>query len=724
MRSAAVNEFEQQFLVESRELAEQATEGLLALEQAPQDGDRLSAVFRAFHTLKGGAAIMEFAAMERVMHAAEDVLSEARSGKRPLTAALVGQCLAYLDLVLQWLDTLEQTGQFPTDTAGQAGKLNQRFGNVGAEAPSARDWMTDMLGRNPALRGRARSAIRYVPAANCFYEAEDPIGRMSLLPDLLAFDLQPREAWPSLDDFDPFNCNLILTALSAASVEDANAHMRGCLGACQIEPVGASLPAAVRAVLEAQVALLSEAKVQGLAGRVGSAGRAAANVLRFCDRGDDAELVVGATEASLVAGDVQPLREALVRALSMTTGAAVRAPVVESLQRAEAASRTLRVDAERIDALVRLTGELTIAKNSIGHVARLAREEGGALAGVLQDRHRELEHLINELQRAVLGIRVLPLRTVLQRLPRLVREMSATLGKPVRLEIEGEATEADKAIVEMLFEPLLHIVRNAIDHGVESPAVRTDRGKPAIATVEVRASRKEDQVLIEVSDDGGGIDVERVRGVARERGVVTDEILRTMPEAEVIDLVFAPGFSTAAQVTELSGRGVGLDAVRTAVDRVGGRVAIDSRAGVGTTVRFTLPFSLMMTSVMTVQAGGQMFGLPLEAVVETVRVPRGAIAGVGAAHAFVLRDRTIPVIELAPAPGAGESLEAAGDAIVVIAALAGQMIGIRVDQLGERMEVILKPLEGLLAGTPGISGTTLLGDGRVLLVLDLGEMLQ
>lgn len=730
-----MNEFERQFLIESREFAEQATEGLLALEHSPHAVEHLDAVFRAFHTLKGGAGIVEFAAMERVMHAAEDVLTAARSGKQPLTPELVGQCLACIDLVLQWLDTLERSGQLPSDADGQANSMLQRHLGPDSAIPGARDWVTDMLGRNLEVRARARSAIRYVPAPDCFYEGEDPLERMSSLPDLLAFDLEPVNEWPAVDDLDPFTCNLILTALSAASVQGVSAHMKDHSGACEIQPVGAHgtgsiegtsapLPPDVYAVLEAQVALLGELKPHDFAGRVGSAGRTSANVLRFCGRAHDAELLVAATEASLVSNTGEPLVAALAQVLSPAP-AAVGAPAVESTKRPEGASRTLRVDAERIDALVRLTGELTIAKNSIGHVVKLAKEDGAHLAAILKDRHGVLEHLISELQRAVLGLRVLPLRSVLQRLPRLVREMTATLGKPVRLEIEGEATEADKAIVEMLFEPLLHVVRNAIDHGIESAAVRADRGKPAIATVQIRASREADQVVIEVSDDGGGIDVERVRGVATQRGVVTEEILRTMTENDIIELVFAPGFSTATRVTELSGRGVGLDAVRTAVERIGGRVTLDSHVAMGTTLRFSLPFSLMMTPVMTVEAGGQMFGLPLDAVVETVCVPTETIAGVGAAHAIVLRDRTIPVIELAQALGKGEKLEAGdADALIVIAAVAGQLIGIHVDRLGERMEVILKPLEGLLAGTPGISGTTLLGDGRVLLVLDLGEMLR
>jgi two-component system, chemotaxis family, sensor kinase CheA len=418
---------------------------------------------------------------------------------------------------------------------------------------------------------------------------------------------------------------------------------------------------------------------------------------------------------------LEPLRNSITQLLSSTP---VVAEIAKTSAKPEAAAKTLRIEAARVDALVRLTGELTVAKNAAGHVAKLAQEEGNALAGVLKERHSVLSRLIAELQESVLAMRVLPLRSVLQRFPRVVREMSANLGKPLKLEIEGEDTEADKAIVEMLFEPLLHIVRNAMDHGIESPGERAARGKSSTARILIRAARQGDQVLLEISDDGGGIDVERVREVAKARGIATEDELRSMSEMDIIDLVFAAGFSTATKVTELSGRGVGLDAVRTAVERIGGRVSVESRAGHGTIVRFSLPFSVMMTHVMTVEAGGQMFGVPLDAIVETVSVPRTAIKGIGAAQAIVLRNRTIPVFDLASVLALREAARDETSATIVIAAVAGHLGGLQVARIGERLEVILKPLDGLLSGMPGITGTTLLGDGRVLLVLDIGELLQ
>jgi two-component system, chemotaxis family, sensor kinase CheA len=734
-----VNDFLQQFLLESRELIDQASDGLLGLERSDREADRLDAVFRAFHTLKGGAGIVEFPAMERVMHAAEDVLNDARSGKRPLTTGLVGQCLACLDRVLQWLDMLEQTGELPSIGDEQVEQLVSRLAATGGEPSAAglnatnttrQSWVAAILQRYPSVHAEVLTAIQFIPDTDCFYRGEDPVGRFTALPGLLALELEPVTAWAPLDSLDPFASNLILTALSASSLRDVSAYMEGHTGECEILPVvpdgvSASEPALrqqARDVLEAQVALLGGEDPESIVGRVGSAGLTAANVLRFCGRVADTTMLAQATERSLRDNTVQPLREAIARVLGLEVP--VRSDATESAQRVDVAPRTLRVDSARIDALVRLTGELTVAKNSLGHVASLARASNDSVAGVLKNHHGVLERLVGELQRSVLAMRVLPLRSVLQRFPRVLREMAASLGKSVELGIEGDDTEADKAIVEMLFEPLLHVVRNAVDHGVETPDERLARGKPPVASLQIRAARQGDRIHIEVSDDGGGIDVDRVRAVARERGVANDDALRAMTEADIVDLVFTPGFSTAAKVTGLSGRGVGMDAVRSAVERVGGRVSLESRRGQGTTVKLSLPFSVMMTHVMTVEAGDQMFGIPLDVVVETVRVARENITGVGAAHATVLRDRTIPVFELARVLGVSREMRAEAEAVIVVTAFAGQLGGIQVDRLGERMEVMLEPLAGLLAATPGIVGTTLLGDGRVLLVLDIGELLQ
>jgi two-component system chemotaxis sensor kinase CheA len=737
-----MNEFVEQFLIEARELVQQSTDDLLALEADPADRERLDSAFRAFHTLKGGAGIVEFGAMVTAMHAAEDLLAEVRAGAIDVTPALVGESLGCVDLVVQWLDDIQQGGELPPD-AGQAAdamvarlrRVRQSAPEVTASAAPQDDWLGALRASNAGAFQAALTAVRFAPDADSFLKGDDPLARMADLPGLLALRLAPSGAWPTLAELDPFECRLVLTALSGETAEQVGpwaAQLEGDVEVRSLQPGAgadaAGLGAPAQALIEAQVLLLGEGGDDGFVGRVASAGRVGVNLLRREGQPAQAEGVERMLAASLATRDAGPLAAALQRVLAgepadgaPATAQEEAAPLREAR---EAAVRVLRVDVERIDALVKLAGELTVAKNALGHAAALANRDADpkSLAVMLKNQHAVFERLALQLQRAVLNLRVLPVRQVFQRFPRLVREMAAGLGKPAALALHGEDVEADKAIVEALFEPLLHVLRNAVDHGVEGAEARAAAGKPLTALIQLRAARLGEHVVIEVADDGRGVDVGRVRRLAAERGVATREALAAMSDADAVDLIFAPGFSTAEDVTSLSGRGVGMDAVRTAVAQLGGRVEVESRAGAGTTVRLTLPFAVVMSRVLTVEAGGQAFGVPLDTLVETLRVPRERILPLGAGAAFVLRERTVPLIALAASLGTARAPASGGAANVVVADVAGHWVALEVDRVGERMDVMLKPMEGLLAGMPGVAGTTLLGDGRVLIVLDLEEL--
>jgi two-component system chemotaxis sensor kinase CheA len=489
---------------------------------------------------------------------------------------------------------------------------------------------------------------------------------------------------------------------------------------------GAVLSAEAIAVLEEQLRVAAQEAPEGFPGRVGSAGQVAAHVLRRAGLETAARTIVEATRRSQHDGDPAAFADA-IRSVLGGPIASASAPTANGFvdTAPRAALRALRVDVERIDALVNLAGELTVAKNAIGHTTRRALDgaDRDTLARALKDQYAVLDRQVGALQRSVLALRVLPMSHVFQRFPRLAREIAGDLGKSVRLLTEGETTEADKAIVEALFEPLLHVLRNAVDHGVEPEAERRAAGKPPTATIRLRAGRDGEHVIVEVADDGRGIDIANLREIAARRDIVAAGELAAMTDEAVLDLIFAPGFSTAETVTALSGRGVGMDAVRSAVARMGGQVAVKSQPGAGTSVVFTLPFTLMMLRVMTVEASGQVFGIPLSAVIETTSLPRERISRIGAGWAFVLRDHAVPVLRLSEAldlpdrSGAGT-----GEARVVLITVDGQTSALEVDAFGEWMDVMLKPMEGLLAGVNGLAGTTLLGDGRVLIVLDPREL--
>jgi two-component system chemotaxis sensor kinase CheA len=735
-------------------------------------------VFRGFHTLKGAAGIVDFAAMGRLLHAAEEALAAVRAGFRAVSGELISACLACLDQVTRWLDAVAATGEIPAAPADAARDLVARFtdwdhpvtaltGSMPAApavtATRAPGWYAPFMARHRSGQHRACTALRYNPAADCFLRGEDPLAVIARLPDLLAIELTPRQEWPALDDLDPFRCDLVITALTACSTDEVNAILRA--GMREPEAAGElevwSVPSATiqheaLAVLEEQARLAANDVAEGLAGRLASAGVVAANVLRRSGWPDAANTVSAAARTAQAEGSGATFIAALRAVLDhsrldhsrrdhsrrdqsgLDRTERSREPVPDRVasehprdRSARATtSRALRVDVERIDRLVGLMGELSVAKNAVGHTARLAREAADptALARALKDQHALLDRLVGELQRAVLGIRMLPMRHVFQNFPRLVREMALELGKAVRLDIEGETTEADKATVEALFEPLLHVLRNALDHGIESADERRAAGKPAHASVRLRAARNGDRVIVEVADDGRGIDPAMLRLAAARRGVASTTALEEMSDQAVVELIFSPGFSTSAAVTSLSGRGVGMDAVRSAVTRLGGSVAVTSQPGLGTSVVFTLPFTILMLRVMTVEAGGQLFAVPIDAVIETTRVPRERIARLGAAEAIVLRDRTVPLVRLVDLLDLPRATAADGNASILVASAGGQagveqLCALEVEAFGERMDVMLRPMDGLLAGTSGFAGTTLVGDGGVLIVLDLQELL-
>ena len=289
--------------------------------------------------------------------------------------------------------------------------------------------------------------------------------------------------------------------------------------------------------------------------------------------------------------------------------------------------------------------------------------------------------------------------------------------------MRGDDIEADKAVVDGLFEPLLHVLRNAVDHGIEGAAAREIGGKVPTGRVTLSASREGDQIAIAVADDGPGIDPAKIRQAAKTSGIRSPGVIDGLDDKTTLDLVFAPGLSTASSVTDVSGRGVGMDAVRTAIESLGGRVAINSVLRQGTMVRFTLPQAVVITTVMVVAVGEDEFGVPIDTVVETTRLPADRITPIRSGSAFVMRDRTIPLMQLSGLLGLADSQRVSSDLKVLIVAVGDQRIGIEVGNFAERIDVLLRPMTGLIATMPGILGTALLGDGRVLMILDLPELI-
>lgn len=385
----------------------------------------------------------------------------------------------------------------------------------------------------------------------------------------------------------------------------------------------------------------------------------------------------------------------------------------------EAAGRTLHVDPRRVEALAALVDELVTAKTGLAAVVAMARSgaQPRELADALAAQHGAIDRLVGQAHQRVMALRMAPVRPFLRRFPRVVREMAESLGKDVELAIEGDGVEADRGVVEGLFEPLTHLLRNAVDHGVESPEERRQAGKRPRAVITLSALERSGQLRLTVRDDGRGVDPERIRAVAARRGLIDADRLQAMEDAAVIDLIFLPGFSTAGAVTALSGRGVGMDAIRSAVHRLGGKISVATDPGAGTTVELRLPLTVSLTKVMVVSHADERYGVPMNDVLETLRLRPEQVVAIRAGHAFNWRDQTVPLVPLSSLTGGAPALTD-GDQRVLVVRSGAQAVGLAIDAIEDRLDVAMRPLDGLLAGVPGLAGTTVLGDGQVLMILD------
>ncbi|KRG80437.1 chemotaxis protein CheA [Stenotrophomonas pavanii] len=605
--SAVSDDITADFIIEAQEILDRLGEQLVSLEQAPQDGEQLNAVFRGYHTLKGGAGFLGVTAMVELCHAAEEALGAARAGQAVLQAHhfdAAQQSLDYLQSMLDAVSSGTEPGYAPPDLIAQ---FDVHGGTAAAPVAAA------------------------APAA----------GSSDLITD---------------DEFEALLDQL---------------H-------------GGNAPTAVAPAKKADNGLISEDEFEALLD----------------------QLHGGAAPGAKPAAAVAPALLAAPRPAAAPAPAPK--PAAKPLAEAE---HTVRVDTKRLDAIVNLIGELVLSRNRLKTLrARLRDEE-------LDRAVSTLDIATARLQSAVMRTRMQPVGKVFSRFPKVARDVARSLKKEVDLELIGAETELDRNLVEALADPLVHLVRNAIDHGVEMPDLREAQGKPRMGHVRLSAQQEGDYVSIEVQDDGAGIDPEKLRAKAREKGLIDPEAAARLSSEECLHLVFLPGFSTKQQVTDISGRGVGMDVVQSRIRELSGQIQIQSELGRGSRFLIRVPLTLAILPTLLVQAGEDVYALPLARVMEVLHAPGTSLGWFDGRAVLDRRSHTLPLVDLRQWL---DVTPATSTLLTIVVLQAGEArFGLVVDQVRGREEVVIKPLPKALRGLRGYAGATLIGDGRMALILDV-----
>ncbi|MCZ2440783.1 MAG: chemotaxis protein CheW [Burkholderiales bacterium] len=685
-----LSQFFQVFFEEAGENLEKMEQMLLAIDLEAADDETLNAIFRCAHSVKGGAATFGFADVAELTHQMETLLDKLRRHELQPTNAMVDVLLQAGDALKAQLARHQGNGEAPIDTSALLDGIRafvEGRASVPARAAAAAPAVTPepALPPSPVAASRVRALVLTVGPLEDPKQAENLFELFREIPDLGT--IEPIDGGQSAEGLRRLR---IVTATPDAELLDlCTFHV--AREALRLDPADA-----------------------GYGFHAGAPG--APQEPNPPDPGygffDHAP---GAPEAQAAAGTATPA--------ATTPAAGSAAPARAGAARPAAAaggeSSTLRVSVEKVDQLINLVGELVITQAML---AQTGKGVDTALYQQLASGLADLERNTRDLQEAVMSIRMIPMSVVFNRFPRMLRDLAGKLGKKVELVTQGEATELDKGVVEKITDPLTHLVRNSCDHGIESPAERLAKGKPETGVVTLVASHQGGSIVIEVRDDGKGLNREKLLAKARERGL---DVHDGMSDQDVYGLIFAPGFSTAAEVTDVSGRGVGMDVVKKNIVSLGGSVEIDSAEGLGMTVRVRLPLTLAIMDGMSVGVGDECYILPLSSVVESFQVQDGMIKTIGGSGRVVeVRGEYMPVIDLERVFDVPRfDFEKVASIMVVVEAEGGR-VALLVDELLGQQQVVVKNLETNYRKVDDVSGATILGDGRVALILDIGALVR
>lgn len=661
-------QFHDAFFDESYEALDTMEAALLKLNVGAPEPEVVNTIFRVAHSIKGGSATFGFAEVASFTHTCETLLDELRGNRMQVSRYITDLLLKSVDIMREMLRAVQHKS--PVDAQRVADvqfDLELAIVQKSAPAPVAIAAPTsEVVDATPVRQsGAHRWRIQFRPYPQLFAHGNDPLRMLRELADLGDLEVEvATKNLPGLRELDPESCYLSweLTVTTDATREVIDQVFDWAEGDCELHIRDES---AATAVASPKLAVVAEVK---------------------------------APDAP--------------RSFALDTGDMPKQGLVDG--------GSIRVSTEKVDELMNTVGELVITQSML---TQLGEKIGGNLATQLRAGLSQLERNVRELQESVMRVRMLPISFVFSRFPRMVRDLSGRLGKHVELKVIGDQTELDKTVLEKIGDPMVHLVRNSVDHGIEMPHARVAAGKPSTGVISLEAYHKGGNIVVEVGDDGGGLQRERILAKARERGLVgaNDEL----DDAQVRDLIFMPGFSTADQATDISGRGVGMDVVRRNIKELGGSIEVRSTSGVGSRFIITLPLTLAIVDGQSVSVGSETYIVPLITIIESLQLQRGAVNRVaGHQEVFWFRDGYVPIVRLHEVFGVRQRAAELHEGLIMVVEGDGRRVGLFVDDLLGQQQVVIKSLETNFRRVEGVSGATILGDGAVALILDVPGLIR
>ncbi|WP_460134921.1 chemotaxis protein CheA [Pseudomonas sp. S1_E04] len=735
MSFGADEEILQDFLVEAGEILEQLSEQLVELESRPDDANLLNAIFRGFHTVKGGAGFLQLHELVECCHIAENVFDILRKGERKVDSELMDVILEALDAVNGMFSEVRERAPITAATPELLAALARYAEPADTSAAPVAEAVPEPVAEPEAdvTDSEFEQLLNSLSAVKAEAEASTvvaPVATPAVAPS--SEDITDAEFESLLDQLHgkgQFAADAVVPAAAAPAPAAASTditddefealldqlHGKGTF-AVDALPEGAGTAAAPAApatpAQPAGAGLITDHEFEALLDDLHGKGK-------FSEVAPTAAATaapVAAKPAPAKAAAPAAGKPAPAPAAAPAPARAAAAPVAE--KPASEAETTVRVDTARLDDIMNMVGELVLVRNRL---VRLGLNSGDE---TMQKAVSNLDVVTADLQTAVMKTRMQPIKKVFGRFPRLVRDLARQLKKEINLELVGEETDLDKNLVEALADPLVHLVRNAVDHGVETPEEREASGKSRNGKVILAAEQEGDHILLSITDDGKGMDPAILRNIAVKRGVMDKDAADRLTDTECYNLIFAPGFSTKTEISDVSGRGVGMDVVKTKISQLNGSINIYSTKGQGSKIVIKVPLTLAIMPTLMVMLGDQAFAFPLVNVNEIFHLDLSRTNVVDGQEVVIVRDKALPLFYLKRWLVASAAHEEQREGHVVILSVGTQRIGFVVDQLVGQEEVVIKPLGKMLQGTPGMSGATITGDGRIALILDVPSMLK